>query len=153
MTYNAGAQKIIDPKNLGVTSTTNEQQNYEKMKAGVMEEVKRLFKPEFINRIDEIIVFKPLSEEQIQQIVDLMMSNLEKRLQKQGISIVLDSEVKDYLARYGYDPDYGARPLRRLIQKKIESPLASELIRGSFQPGQTIRVKMGSDQQIQFSYE
>jgi len=81
------------------------------------------------------------------------MSNLEKRLQKQGISIVLDSEVKDYLARYGYDPDYGARPLRRLIQKKIESPLASELIRGSFQPGQTIRVKMGSDQQIQFSYE
>jgi len=160
-----GQGRTVDFKNTVIIMTSNlgsqlfrsksgtHLNEFEELKQAVLDEVGRRFKPEFINRIDEIIVFKPLSEEQIQQIVDLMMSNLEKRLQKQGISIVLDSEVKDYLARYGYDPDYGARPLRRLIQKKIESPLASELIRGSFQPGQTIRVKMGSDQQIQFSYE
>ncbi len=98
-------------------------------------------------------MFKPLTEEQIHQIVDIMMSYLEKRLQEQGLSIVLDDQVKDFLAKNGYDPDYGARPLRRLIQRKIESPLASELIRCTFQPGQNILVKMGSDQQIQFSCE
>lgn len=149
---------IIMTSNLGsqiFRSLTYDQleENFEKSKQIVLGEVERHFKPEFINRIDEIIVFKPLSKEQIHQIVDLMMSHLEKRLAGQGLSLVLDGQVKDFLAQNGYDPDYGARPLRRLIQKRIESPLASELIRCSFQPGQTIRVKMGSDQQIQFSCE
>ena len=149
---------IIMTSNLGSqifrSLTYNQlEENFEKSKQIVLGEVERHFKPEFINRIDEIIVFKPLSKEQIHQIVDLMMSHLEKRLAGQGLSLVLDGQVKDFLAQNGYDPDYGARPLRRLIQKRIESPLASELIRCSFQPGQTIRVKMGSDQQIQFSCE
>jgi len=126
---------------------------FEKAKQAVLAEVERHFKPEFINRVDEITVFRPLSKDQIHQIVDLMMSHLEKRLQEQGLNIVLDNKVKDFLAQNGYDPDFGARPLRRLIQRKIESPLASELIRCTFQPGQTIQVKMGPDQQIQFSGE
>ncbi|NLJ39973.1 MAG: AAA domain-containing protein, partial [Candidatus Atribacteria bacterium] len=149
---------IIMTSNLGsqiFRSLTYDQleENFEKSKQIVLGEVERHFKPEFINRIDEIIVFKPLSKEQIHQIVDLMISHLEKRLEEQGLNLVLDDQVKDFLAQNGYDPDYGARPLRRLIQKKIESPLASELIRCSFQPGQTIRVKMDSDQKIQFSCE
>jgi ATP-dependent Clp protease ATP-binding subunit ClpC len=146
MTSNLGSQAF---RSLSITELAE----FEKSKQAVLKEVERHFKPEFINRIDEIIVFKPLTEEQIHQIVDIMMSYLEKRLQEQGLSIVLDDQVKDFLAKNGYDPDYGARPLRRLIQRKIESPLASELIRCTFQPGQTILVKMGSDQQIQFSCE
>jgi ATP-dependent Clp protease ATP-binding subunit ClpA len=146
MTSNLGSQAF---RSLSITELAE----FEKSKQAVLKEVERHFKPEFINRIDEIIVFKPLTEEQIHQIVDIMMSYLEKRLQEQGLSIVLDDQVKDFLAKNGYDPDYGARPLRRLIQRKIESPLASELIRCTFQPGQTIQVKMGPDQQIQFSCE
>jgi ATP-dependent Clp protease ATP-binding subunit ClpB len=146
MTSNLGSQAF---RSLSITELAG----FEKSKQAVLKEVERHFKPEFINRIDEIIVFKPLTEEQIHQIVDIMMSYLEKRLQEQGLSIVLDDQVKDFLAKNGYDPDYGARPLRRLIQRKIESPLASELIRCTFQPGQTIQVKMGPDQQIQFSCE
>ena len=148
---------IIMTSNLGSQAFRNlpsdQLGEFEKAKQAVLAEVERHFKPEFINRVDEIIVFRPLSKDQIHQIVDLMMSHLEKRLQEQGLNIVLDNKVKDFLAQNGYDPDFGARPLRRLIQRKIESPLASELIRCTFQPGQTIQVKMGPDQQIQFSGE
>ena len=148
---------IIMTSNLGSHAfrhfSADHPEAFEKAEREILDEVEKRFKPEFINRIDEIIVFHPLTQDEIHKIVDLMISHLKKRLQEQGMDIVLESEVKDYLARNGYDPDYGARPLRRLIQKKIESPLASELIRCTFHTGQVIQVKLGENDQIQFHCE
>ena len=128
MTSNAGAQNIIQPKNLGFMSQADEKKDHENMKNKVMEEVKRLFKPEFLNRIDDIIVFHTLSKDEIGQIVDLMINSVNKRtLEQMKISIELDKDAKDYIVSKGYDSKYGARPLRRAIQSKIEDRL-SELI-------------------------
>ena len=134
MTSNLGSAYFrgIDPE--------KDKEGLRRAKAKVLEEVRNHFKPEFLNRIDEIIVFNPLSKEEIKKIVDLMINRLRNRLKAQGMDIVITSEVKDYLAQAGYDPDYGARPLRRLIQREIESPLSGELIRGTFQPGDVIEV-------------
>jgi len=134
MTSNLGSAYFrgIDPE--------KDKEGLRRAKAKVLEEVRNHFKPEFLNRIDEIIVFNPLSKEEIKKIVDLMINRLRNRLKTQGMDIVITSEVKDYLAQAGYDPDYGARPLRRLIQREIESPLSGELIRGTFQPGDVIEV-------------
>jgi len=134
MTSNLGSAYFrgIDPE--------KDKEALRRAKEKVLEEVRNHFKPEFLNRIDEIIVFDPLGREEIKKIVDLMINRLRNRLQAQGMDIVLTPEVKDYLAQAGYDPDYGARPLRRLIQREIESPLSGELIRGTFQPGDVIEV-------------
>ncbi len=134
MTSNLGSAYFrgIDPE--------KDKEGLRRAKAKVLEEVRNHFKPEFLNRIDEIIVFNPLSKEEIKKIVDLMINRLRNRLKAQGMDIVITSEVEDYLAQAGYDPDYGARPLRRLIQREIESPLSGELIRGTFQPGDVIEV-------------
>jgi ATP-dependent Clp protease ATP-binding subunit ClpC len=148
---------IIMTSNIGSNAFrhlhSNDPDALQRVKQVILDEVENRFKPEFINRIDEIIIFNPLTEGQIKNIVDLMISNLKKRLQEQGMDIILDDAVKAYLARTGYDPDFGARPLRRLIQKKIESPLAGELIRCAFHPGQTIHVGLEGDDQIVFRYE
>jgi len=133
MTSNLGSQYFrgIDPEDKDAVRRVKER---------VLEEVHRYFKPEFINRIDEIIVFHPLTRKEIQAIVDLLILRLRKRLREQNMDIVLTDEAREYLAERGYDPDFGARPLRRLIQRTIESPLSAELIRGTFQPGDTIEV-------------
>lgn len=160
-----GQGRTVDFRNTVIIMTSNigsnafrhlhsyDQDALQRVKQVILDEVENRFKPEFINRIDEIIIFNPLTEDQIKNIVDLMISNLKKRLQEQGMDIVLDEVVKAYLARTGYDPDFGARPLRRLIQKKIESPLAGELIRCAFHPGQTIHVGLEGDDQIVFRCE
>ncbi|HQE25605.1 MAG TPA: AAA family ATPase, partial [Candidatus Atribacteria bacterium] len=134
MTSNLGSAYFrgIDPE--------KDKEGLRRAKEKVLEEVRNHFKPEFLNRVDEIIVFNPLSREEIRKVVDLMIDRLRDRLRAQGMDIVLTPEVKDYLAQAGYDPDYGARPLRRLIQREIESPLSGELIRGTFQPGDVIEV-------------
>jgi len=143
MTSNLGSAYFrgIDPE--------RDKEALRRAKEKVLEEVRNHFKPEFLNRIDEIIVFDPLGREEIKKIVDLMINRLRNRLQAQGMDIVLTPEVKDYLAQAGYDPDYGARPLRRLIQREIESPLSGELIRGTFQPGDVIEVYL-EDGEIKF---
>lgn len=143
MTSNLGSAYFrgIDPE--------KDKEALRRAKEKVLEEVRNHFKPEFLNRIDEIIVFDPLGREEIKKIVDLMINRLRNRLQAQGMDIVLTPEVKDYLAQAGYDPDYGARPLRRLIQREIESPLSGELIRGTFQPGDVIEVYL-EDGEIKF---
>jgi len=147
-----GQGRTVDFKNTVVIMTSNLGSRYfrgispqnreaiERVRKQVLEEVQAHLKPEFINRIDEIIVFLPLGKEEIKKIVDLLISRLRSRLKEQNMDIVLSEEVKEYLAERGYDPDFGARPLKRIIQREIESPLSGELIKGTFQAGDVIEV-------------
>ena len=143
MTSNAGAQAIIEPKKLGFLSNNDEKQDYERMKSGVMEEVRRLFKPEFLNRIDEIMVFHPLNKTHIKKIVNIMLKTLEKRCKEQlDIQLKITESVKDFLAEVGFDSKYGARPLRRAIQTKLEDPMANALLEGTIKRGDTVRIQL-----------
>ena len=143
MTSNAGAQAIMEPKRLGFNSGSDEKRDYEYMKSGVMEEVKRIFRPEFLNRIDDIIVFHALTKENIRQIVTILLKNLQKRCQEQmNITLKIRASVKDYLAEEGYDSKYGARPLKRAIQSKIEDAMAEEILMGHIKAGDTVSVGM-----------
>ena len=142
MTSNAGAQAIVEPKQLGFISQKDEKKDYEKMKSGVMEEVRRLFKPEFLNRIDEIMVFHTLNKEEIRKIVLLLLKSLEKRCEEQmDIHLNVTNSAVDYIAEAGFDAKYGARPLRRAIQSKIEDRLASELLEGKIRRGDIVQVQ------------
>lgn len=147
MTSNAGAQAIMEPKHLGFLSNDDEKKDYERMKSGVMEEVRRIFKPEFLNRIDEIIVFHVLNKEQIRKIVSLLLVTLEKRCQDQmDIQLMVTPAVKEYIAQKGSDSKYGARPLRRAIQTMIEDALANEILEGRIRRGDHVRVKLHKNQ-------
>ena len=142
MTSNAGAQAIVEPKQLGFISQKDEKKDYEKMKSGVMEEVRRLFKPEFLNRIDEIMVFHILNKEEIRKIVFLLLKSLEKRCEEQmDIHLNVTNSAVDYIAEAGFDAKYGARPLRRAIQSKIEDRLANELLEGKIKRGDIVQVQ------------
>lgn len=141
MTSNAGAENIISPKTLGFITNTDEKRDYENMKNKVMDEVKKIFKPEFINRIDEITVFHVLNKEQIGSIVDIMISSVNKRIMEQmKLSVELDEEAKKYIVDKGYDVKYGARPLRRTIQNDIEDVLAEKILEGSIKEGNRVLV-------------
>ncbi|HHU72035.1 MAG TPA: ATP-dependent Clp protease ATP-binding subunit [Clostridiales bacterium] len=141
MTSNAGAQNIVEPKRLGFASVTDETEDYKKMREGVMDEVKRIFKPEFINRIDEIIVFHALSKENIKSIVSIMLNIIGKRISGQmSITMEVSNEAIDYLAETGFDPKFGARPLRRAIQSKIEDKMAEEILAGNIRQGDTVTI-------------
>ena len=141
MTSNAGAQAIVEPKKLGFASGNDEKQNYERMKGSVMEEVRRIFKPEFLNRIDETIVFRALNKDDMKQIVGLMTKELAKRCETQlGITLGVRDAAKQYIVDKAYDPKYGARPLRRKIQDEIEDPLAEKLLDGSIRRGDEVIV-------------
>ena len=142
MTSNAGAQAIVEPKQLGFISQKDEKKDYEKMKSGVMEEVRRLFKPEFLNRIDDIMVFHTLNKEEIRKIVLLLLKSLEKRCEEQmDIHLNVTNSAVDYIAEAGFDAKYGARPLRRAIQSKIEDRLANELLEGKIKRGDIVQVQ------------
>ena len=141
MTSNAGAQSIIEPKKLGFGVHEDEKQDHERMKSNVMEEVKRLFKPEFLNRIDETIVFRALNKDDMKQIVTLMASELQKRCREQlQIELVIRDAAKAYIVEKAYDRKYGARPLRRKIQDEIEDRLAEEIIAGKVKAGDRVVV-------------
>ena len=141
MTSNAGANRIVDPKHLGFSQGDTEKQDYERMKASVMEEVKLMFKPEFLNRIDDIIVFHTLSEKEVKSIVSLMLKNLAKQVYEQmEITLKFSSTLKSYIAKESYDKKYGARPLRRMIQNKVEDELANELLAGNVKKGDNVNV-------------
>ena len=151
MTSNAGAENIVAPKTLGFATATDEKQNHENMKSKVMDEVKRIFKPEFINRIDEIIVFHILNKEQIAKIVDIMINTVNKRtLEQMKISIELDDEAKKYIVEKGYDEKYGARPLRRTIQNEIEDNIAEKILEGKIKEGNKVKVSV-KDGTLDFS--
>jgi ATP-dependent Clp protease ATP-binding subunit ClpC len=148
MTSNTGVELIRSEGGIGFGTKKDEaksrEQSYEAMKEKVMGAVKKTFRPEFINRIDEIIVFHELTEEQLRSIVDLMVGDLKRRLGERKLGIELTEGAKSWLAKEGYDPIYGARPLRRVIERYVENPLSSKLLRGEFGEGDTVTVGLGA---------
>ena len=141
MTSNAGAQQIIAPKHLGFGVAEDEQADYKKMKSSVMEEIKRIFKPEFINRIDEILVFHVLTKENIKDIVRILLASLNKRTMAQmNISLEVSEAAVEYIAKSGFDKNYGARPIRRAIQTKIEDEIADRLLSREIKAGDKIAI-------------
>ncbi len=149
MTSNAGADVIKRESQLGFATrrdtAATQNQRYEDMKKKVTDEVKKLFRPEFLNRLDDIIVFHELSEEQLKGIVDLMLKDLQKRLSEHKVTIELTDKAKAWLAKEGYDPVFGARPLRRVIERHIENPLSSQLLRGELKEGDVVRIDIDKE--------
>ena len=146
MTSNAGAQRIVDPKNLGFAVQKDAKADYEKMKSNVMDEVKRLFKPEFINRIDEIMVFHPLTEQDMKQIITLLSKNLCDRCKEQmEIELSFTNTLKEYLIKKHADLKMGARPLKRAIQNVVENELATAILEGRVKRGDTVSVGVRND--------
>jgi ATP-dependent Clp protease ATP-binding subunit ClpC len=142
LTSNAGAQAIAEGRSMGFGSQSGNALDYEDMQARVLDETKRVFKPEFINRLDEIIVFHPLSTVEINAIAGLMLDKVAQRLKEQNIYLTYDDDVKTYLAKEGYDPKYGARPLRRAIQRKLEDALSDTIIAGETRAEDTVTAYM-----------
>ncbi|MBO4325839.1 MAG: AAA family ATPase, partial [Clostridia bacterium] len=134
MTSNIGARDITDRRALGFSDDT-EQNKYDTMASAVKNELKRVFKPEFLNRVDETVIFKPLTPEETEAIARLQLELVRKRGEESGASIEFDGEVAKYIARKGYDPKFGARPLKRIIRREIEDMLAEEIIRQSGSAG------------------
>ncbi len=150
MTSNAGAQRIVDPKKLGFMASESAKRDYEDMKNGVMEEVKRIFKPEFLNRIDDIIVFHTLGMEEMGQIASLLSSELVKRAKDQmELTLKITRSARDFVVKKGLDKKFGARPLRRAIQNMIENPLAMEILSGNCKAGDKVTVTV-KDEKIVF---
>lgn len=151
MTSNAGAQAIVDAKRLGFNAVQDEKEDYKKMQSNVMDEVKRLFRPEFLNRIDEIIVFHALTEKDLQQIVGLLCKDLIKRAKVQlDITLKIRDSVKKAIAEKGNDRKYGARPLRRALQSELEDPMTEAILNGEIKRGDTVEAGM-SRKQIKFT--
>lgn len=154
MTSNAGAQSIMSPKRLGFTSGEDAKADYNRMKDGVMEEVKRQFKPEFINRIDEIIVFHSLTKQDIREIVRIMIGSIEKRCFSQmEIRMKVDDSLLDHLAEKGFDEKYGARPLRRAIQTELEDRMAEEILEGKIRKGDTLNISYEGEIKIKIRHK
>jgi ATP-dependent Clp protease ATP-binding subunit ClpC len=145
MTSNIGARQIGLHTPLGFAKGGDEAVSYGKMKETVLAELKRVFNPEFLNRIDEVIVFHQLTRDDLRKIVELMLSRLQLQLGERKISLAVDDDAKEFLIGRGYDPTFGARPLRRAIQRHVEDPLAEEVLRGRFAEGGTVRVKLEGD--------
>lgn len=146
MTSNAGAANIVTQKKLGFSVGDTHEADYQKMKASVMDEVKHLFKPEFLNRIDETIVFHPLTKENVKDIADIMLKTICERIKEQlGVETVVSEAVRNHLAEKGFDENYGARPLRRVIQNEIEDAMAEEYLDGKFVQGDTVVLEMNEN--------
>ena len=153
MTSNAGAENIVAPKNLGFNTSSDPDRDYKNMKIKVLDEVKKLFKPEFINRIDEMIVFHMLTKEHVTSIVDILMKSINSRIKEQlDITIELDDKAKSHIVASGYDEKYGARPLKRALQTQIEDELAEQILEGKIKPGNKVMVTMDeTDEKLVFS--
>jgi ATP-dependent Clp protease ATP-binding subunit ClpC len=143
MTSNVGSDLIRKNSQVGFSTTQDDaktaEAQYTRMKDRVMEEVKKVFRPEFMNRIDQSVVFHPLLAEHIRQIVDLELADLRTNLHEKGMRLVATEALLDHLGEEGFDPVFGARPLRRVIQNKVEDPLSDSLLEGSYEDGDTIR--------------
>ncbi len=146
MTSNLGGQIINKTKrSMGFAAVEDEKRTYEEIKDLVMSEVKRTFRPEFLNRLDEIVVFHPLTREHVFEIIDILLRDLRKRLAEKNMELKLTKDAREFLLEKGYDPIYGARPMKRTIQRYIEDPLSEELLKGRFKEGDTIVVRMSGD--------
>lgn len=146
MTSNVGARDLTKSTSFGFSGQEDSRGEYERMKAKVEEAAKKLFNPEFINRLDEIIVFHALGREEVLRIIDVAMADVEKKLKERNITITLTRQAKEFLADKGFDPTYGARPLRRAIQKYLEDPIAELLLKGTFTDGSHIKVRIQKDE-------
>ncbi|MBI4386981.1 MAG: ATP-dependent Clp protease ATP-binding subunit, partial [Elusimicrobia bacterium] len=153
MTSNVGARLISKGKSLGfVPQVESEERDYKTMKDTVMEEVRRVFNPEFINRVDEIIVFHPLMEAEMKQILGLMLKRVETRISTQGYKLEVSEEARKFLVETGFDPNYGARPLQRTIQRTLEDPLAEDILQKKFEGKGVIYVQLDeTDKKLLFS--
>jgi ATP-dependent Clp protease ATP-binding subunit ClpC len=147
MTSNLGAREIGVEKNLGF-NPENVETSYTGMKAKIQGELKKAFNPEFLNRIDDIIIFDPLDKAQIEKIVEILLADVQKRLAERKITLTLDQSARDFLIEKGYDKVYGARQMKRTIQKYVEDSLAEELLRGTVTDGQTVLLKSGGDKLV-----
>src|SRR5690606_28150742 len=147
MTSNVGASALKRNKYVGF-SVQDPDRNYKDMKDKVLDELKKVFRPEFLNRIDETIVFHSLEKKHLKEIVTLMCSKLKKRLKEQGIDFEVTEAAKEKLADDGYDPDYGARPLRRAIQRNIEDLLSEELLKGNIQKGDYVQIDVEDEKYV-----
>jgi ATP-dependent Clp protease ATP-binding subunit ClpC len=141
MTSNLGTRQFTLHTAMGFAKSGDEGVAYDKMKETVQNELKRAFNPELLNRIDEVIVFHPLTKEHMRRIVDLLLSQLERQLKEKQMRLAVDPEAKEFLIEQGFDPNYGARPLRRAIQRHVEDALAEEMLKGRFGEGGTVRVR------------
>ena len=147
MTSNAGASSIIEPKRLGFGSTEDEKQDHERMKSSVMEEVRRIFKPEFLNRIDETIVFRTLNKEDMKQIVSILIKDLQKRcIEQLSIELTVRDSAKAFIVENSFDRKYGARPLKRKIQEEIEDLMSEEIINGKIKRGDKVIISTKNKQ-------
>ena len=140
LTSNVGASSIKRQTSLGFGAMSEDNADFEGMKEKILEESKRYFKPEFLNRLDDLVVFHMLEKKDLDQIVDLEIDKLVKRLREKDITIQLDASARDLLVKKGYDPAYGARPMRRAVERYLEDPLAEALLRGDVKPGDTAKV-------------
>jgi ATP-dependent Clp protease ATP-binding subunit ClpB len=157
-----GQGRIVNFKNTVVIMTSNlaspaiqeltqQSANQETVRARVLQELRGAFRPEFLNRVDEIIVFRPLSREQIGQIVEIQLGRLRQLLADRKLSLELTPAAREQLAEEGYDPVYGARPLKRVIQQRLQNPLALKLLQGEFHEGDTVRVSVNGNKELSFS--
>ena len=149
MTSNVGSDLIRQETQVGFSINSEDaktdQQRYERMKEKVLKEMKRIFRPEFLNRIDAKVVFHPLSKPEIREIVDMMLRDIEKQVLLKGFNLEVSTQARDWLGERGYDPEFGARPLRRVIQERLEDSLSEALLRGEFHPGDIVRVDVGME--------
>jgi ATP-dependent Clp protease ATP-binding subunit ClpC len=150
MTSNVGAELLTREMSLGFAIHRDEaktaEEEYQKMKEKVLDQLKKTFRPEFLNRVDATVVFRALTKEEIKEIVELMLHQVQERLRHQEIKLEATEEAKELLAKEGYDPHFGARPLRRVIQQKVEDSLSEGVLAGEFQPGDTVIVDVVEEQ-------
>jgi ATP-dependent Clp protease ATP-binding subunit ClpC len=140
MTSNVGADTLFKNKTLGFKRVADEAEDYIQMKERVMEQMKHTFRPEFLNRIDELIVFQSLSEEELKQIIDLLIKDLSQRIKDNGYSLEISDSARQLIMKEGYEPAYGARPLKRAIQKLVEDTVSEEILKKTVIPGEIILV-------------
>jgi ATP-dependent Clp protease ATP-binding subunit ClpC len=154
MTSNVGANEIVEGRSVGFRGTAemnaDDDKRYDSMKNRVMEELKRTFRPEFLNRVDEIIVFHQLTRDEIHKIVDLNVSRVQKQLAAHGMKLEISDRTRELIATEGYDPHFGARPIRRAVQRLIEDPLSEEVLLGRFGEGDTIVADVDDDNHVHF---
>jgi ATP-dependent Clp protease ATP-binding subunit ClpC len=144
MTSNIGTQYAQKGGTLGFR-TGDREDAHSAMQAQMREQLKQTFRPEFLNRVDEVIIFHTLKPEHIKAIVDLQMKDIGQRLAERGITIELTEEGREWLAQKGYDPTFGARPLKRLLQREVESPLSKQILRGELEPGEKVVIEAGEE--------
>src|SRR4030095_8267855 len=147
LTSNVGAESLRKGTTLGLTQTSDEA-GYEKMREKILDEAKRTFRPEFLNRLDDVIVFRPLAKPDLIQILELEIAKVTDRLKSKNLKLILDEKAKDYLVEKGYDPTYGARPMRRSVERYLEDPLAEEILKGNLIEGEPVQVSVADDKLV-----